>query len=278
MSELVLITSIIIIVLSLLVVLLERKLLAYAQRRLGPSIAGRNGAFQIALDLGKLLTKEVFLIPRPSTAIAPVVLTFYYATQLMFSQNFIFSNSLYAYDNVDALLFHHLILVVLSNILLVLLGLLSQSRYSTMASLRAVVQVVSLDIFATVVYVLLVLCSQSANFHDFAIAQEKFWYMFLFAPAASGFIIIMLLEAKRTPFDHVEAESEVVAGYQTEYSGPMLLIFYLAEYIHLIIASTHFVICFTGGWSTLAWLFFLPPSFVVPHDAVFWCYCIFSLL
>ena len=57
----------------------------------------------------------------------------------------------------------------------------------------------------------------------------------------------MLLEAKRTPFDHVEAESEVVAGYQTEYSGPMLLIFYLAEYIHLIIAAVHFIICFIGG-------------------------------
>lgn len=174
MSELVVMTSIVIIVLSLLVVLLERKLLAYAQRRLGPSIAGRNGAFQIALDLGKLLTKEVFLIPRPSTALAPVILVFYYATQLIFSQNFIFSNSLYSYDNVDALLFHHLILVVLSNILLVLLGLLSQSRYSAIASLRAVVQVVSLDVFATVVYVLLVLCSQSANFHDFTLAQEKF--------------------------------------------------------------------------------------------------------
>ena len=61
------------------------------------------------------------------------------------------------------------------------------------------------------------------------------------------FILILLLEAKRTPFDHSETESEVVAGYAVEYSGPMLLIFYLAEYLHLIIAAVHFVIFFSGG-------------------------------
>jgi NADH-quinone oxidoreductase subunit H len=69
----------------------------------------------------------------------------------------------------------------------------------------------------------------------------------LFLPAAGGFLIILLLEAKRTPFDHIETEAELVAGYQVEYSGPMLLMFYLAEYLHLIIASIHFIVCFLGG-------------------------------
>jgi len=69
----------------------------------------------------------------------------------------------------------------------------------------------------------------------------------LYAPAASGFIIILLLEAKRAPFDHAETESEVVAGYAVEYGGPMLLVFYLAEYLHLIISSVHFIIFFCGG-------------------------------
>jgi NADH:ubiquinone oxidoreductase subunit H len=77
------------VLLTLFVVLTERKLLAYAQRRMGPAIMGRNGAFQIGLDLIKLLSKEIFIIPRPSSSLAPIFLAFLYAVQLTFSQNFI---------------------------------------------------------------------------------------------------------------------------------------------------------------------------------------------
>jgi NADH-quinone oxidoreductase subunit H len=89
MSEMALLLSLFTVLTALFVVLVERKFLAYAQRRMGPAVMGRNGAFQIALDLVKLVTKEIFLIPRPSTALAPVFLAFLYAFQLMFSQNFI---------------------------------------------------------------------------------------------------------------------------------------------------------------------------------------------
>jgi len=71
--------------------------------------------------------------------------------------------------------------------------------------------------------------------------------LFIYSPAASAFVVILLLESKRTPFDHAETESEVVAGYSVEYSGPMLLMFYLAEYLHLVISSVHFTIFFLGG-------------------------------
>jgi len=89
MSEMALLISLISVLLTLFVVLAERKFLAYAQRRMGPAVMGRNGAFQIALDLFKLLTKEIFLVPRPSTALAPLFLALLYAMQLMFSQNFV---------------------------------------------------------------------------------------------------------------------------------------------------------------------------------------------
>jgi NADH-quinone oxidoreductase subunit H len=69
----------------------------------------------------------------------------------------------------------------------------------------------------------------------------------LYSPAASSFLLIFLLESKRTPFDHAETEAEVVAGYAVEYNGAMLLIIFLAEYLHLIIASIHFVLFFLGG-------------------------------
>lgn len=265
----------------LFVTLAERKVLAYAMRRLGPTLMGRNGAFQIALDLFKLLTKEIFLIPRPTTALAPVFLTLLFSSQLWFSQNFVWGPSMFIFDNVDSMILYHLILILLSNIFFVVVGLLSQSRYAIIATVRSLVHVISLDIFITIIYSLLVLSSQSANFHDFVLTQNLSWFFLLYSPLASGFIIVLILESKRTPFDHAETEAEVVAGYATEYSGPMLLIFFLCEYLHLIIASLHFVLFFLGGWFALEYLWFLPTSFLVPHDFYYWydvlCYTARSL-
>ena len=270
MSELSLIIALFSVLLTLFVVLVERKFLAYAQRRMGPAVMGRNGAFQIALGLIKLLTKEIFLIPRPTTALAPIFLALLYSTQLLFSQNFIWGPSLFIFDNVDSLILYHLILVLFSNIFFVLVGLLSQSRYAIIGTVRALIHVISLDIFVTILYSLLVFSAQSANFHDFAVAQNLYWFFFLYSPIASAFVIVLLLESKRTPFDHAETESEVVAGYSVEYSGPMLLMFYLAEYLHLVISSVHFILFFAGGWAALKILWFLPPIFLTPVDISYW--------
>ena len=269
MSEGVLILALLTILFMLFVTLTERKLLAYAMRRLGPTLMGRNGAFQIALDLFKMLNKEIFLIPRPTSSLAPIFLALLFSSQIWFSQNFVWGPSMYLFEGVDSMILYHLILILLSNIFFVVVGLLSQSRYAIIATVRSLVHVISLDIFITVVYSLLVLSAQSANFHDFVLSQNLTWFLFLFSPAASGFIIILILESKRTPFDHAETEAEVVAGYATEYSGPMLLMFFLCEYLHLIIASIHFVLFFFGGWSPLNWFFFLPSLFISHHDTFF---------
>lgn len=84
-----LLSSLLVVLLVLFIVLLERKLLAFAQRRMGPTLMGRNGAFQILADLFKMLTKEIFLIPRPVTSLAPIFLSLLFTTQLLFSLNFI---------------------------------------------------------------------------------------------------------------------------------------------------------------------------------------------
>ena len=270
MSESVLIVTLLTILFMLFVTLTERKLLAYAMRRLGPTLMGRNGAFQIALDLFKMLNKEIFLIPRPTSSLAPIFLALLFSSQLWFSQNFVWGPSMYLFEGVDSMILYHLILILLSNIFFVVVGLLSQSRYAIIATVRSLVHVISLDIFITVVYSLLVFSAQSANFHDIALSQNLGWFFFLFSPAASGFIIILILESKRTPFDHAETEAEVVAGYATEYSGPMLLIFFLCEYLHLIIASIHFVLFFLGGWLPFKFFFFLPSSFIAHHDSLLW--------
>jgi NADH-quinone oxidoreductase subunit H len=173
---------------------------------------------------------------------------------------------MFLFENVDSMILYHLILILFGNIFFTIVGLLSQSRYAIIGTARSLVHVISLDIFVTIVYSLLVFSAQSANFHDMVLVQNLYWFIFLYSPAASGFIILFLLESKRTPFDHAETESEVVAGYAVEYSGSMLLMIFLAEYLHLIIASMHCVLFFLGGWSTLEYLWFLPPVFLSPHD------------
>lgn len=237
---------------------------------------GRNGAFQIALDLFKLLTKEIFIIPRPTTALVPVFLTLFYACQLLFSQNFIWGPSMYLFENVDSMILYHLILILFGNIFFVIVGLLSQSRYTIIATVRSLVHVISLDIFVTIVYSLLVFSAQSANFHDFVLTQNLVWFIFLYAPAASAFLVIFLLESKRTPFDHAETESEVVAGYATEYSGPMLLVCFLGEYLHLVIASVHSVLFFLGGWYAIEFMWFIPMSFLTMHDTYYYVEIFFN--
>jgi NADH-quinone oxidoreductase subunit H len=243
---------------TLFVVLTERKLLAFAQRRMGPTLMGRNGAFQILADLFKMLTKEIFIIPRPTTVAAPVFLSILFATQLLFCLNFVWGPSMFIVDSIDSTVLYHLILILFSNIFFSVVGLLSQSRYAVIATVRGLVHVISLDIFITVLYSWLVLVSQSTHFHDFIINQSTYWNIFLCAPAASSFVVVLFLESKRAPFDHAETESEVVSGYATEYNGPMLLMFFLCEYIHLIISAVQFSAFFIGGWIALKYWSFLP--------------------
>jgi NADH-quinone oxidoreductase subunit H len=268
LSELSLLLTLFLVLMTLFVVLLERKFLAYAQRRMGPTLMGRNGVFQLALDLVKLLTKETFLLPRPSSALAPIVLALLYVVQISFSQTFVFGNSLSIFSNVDSLILYHLTLVLLSNLCFALVGLVSQSRYATLGTFRSFVHVLSLDIFITVTYSLLVLLSQSAHFHERVLFQSNLWLVFLLPPLASTFVVLLILEAKRAPFDHAETESEVVAGYAVEYNGSMLLIFYLAEYLHLIVAGVHWVIFFCGGWWLLSWTNFINPLIFIPTQCL----------
>lgn len=265
MSEGILLSALLVVLLTLFVVLTERKLLAFAQRRMGPTLMGRNGAFQILADLFKMLTKEIFIIPRPTTTLAPIFLSLLFTAQLLFALNFAWGPSLLLVDSVDSMILYHLVLILLSNIFFSVVGLLSQSRYAIIGTVRGLVHVISLDIFITVIYSLLVFSSQSANFHDFVLFQSSYWCVFLYAPAISGFVLILFLESKRAPFDHSETEAEVVAGYSTEYNGPMLLMFFLAEYLHLVISAIHFIIFFIGGWNSLDILMVLPPIFLSYH-------------
>lgn len=268
MSELILINVIISILSGLLIVLTERKFLSWLQRRLGPSMIGRNGSHQIVGDLFKLLYKVTYLIPHAITTLVPIAVFNFFNCQLLMCLNFVLGPELHLSLNVDSMILYHLIIVLFSNISFIWVGSLTLSRYAMIAVIRSIVHVISLDIFVTVVFSLLMLHSQSSHFHDFIVMQQITWNIFLFAPLTSAFFIILLLEAKRTPFDHAETESEVVAGYAVEFSGILLLIFYLCEYMHLMISSIQFIIFFLGGWAPFT-LSTILPAVLNPYTDFF---------
>ena len=197
----------------------------------------------------KLASKESFILSNPLTSLCPPLIVLLFAVQVIFLQNFIFFPSGTLFRNIDSMILFHLILVMGSNLLLIIVGFLCQSKYSLIGVVRSAVHIVSMDIFITIIYVILVLHASSANFVDFAFCQGSYINFIMFAPLAGLFVIITLLEAKRAPFDHVETESEVVAGYATEFSGIFLLTFYLVEYFHLIISAVHMSIIFLGAFS-----------------------------
>lgn len=233
---------------SLLLVLLERKFLAFAQRRLGPSILGRNGSLQLFWDLGKLYTKNIFLLPHLLSNESYVILILLYSTQLYICMGFLFGPNLYIFKNVDSLILYQIMFTTLSQIFLIFLSFAAQSRYVLISSIRAIVQIISFDIFIVLILILIMLTSQATHFYNFVLFQSKTCYFLLCNFVGLLFLIILFFEAKRTPFDHLETESEVIAGYATEYSGILLLFLYLIEYLHLIIGAVIFVIFFGGGW------------------------------
>lgn len=126
--------------------------------------------------------------------------------------------------------------------------MISQSRYALLSAIRGCVQIISFDIFLIIIISLVFIITQSTNYYDFINMQNKLLFFILLNLIAICFVIFLLFEAKRTPFDHLETEAEVIAGYATEYSGIVLLILYLIEYLHIIIASFIFNIFFCGGW------------------------------
>ena len=248
LSELIVLFSILYLLLSLFTVLLERKLLAYTQRRLGPSIVGRNGSLQLIWDLGKLINKNIFIIPNLVSYNIHFFITVLYILQLFICINFISSVNLLPFNNIDSIILYQFIITTISQILIIILSMISQSRYALLSAIRGCVQIISFDIFLIIIISLIFILTQATNYYDFINMQNKLLFFILLNLIAICFLIFLLFEAKRTPFDHLETEAEVIAGYATEYSGIILLILYLIEYLHIIIASFIFNMFFCGGW------------------------------
>jgi NADH-quinone oxidoreductase subunit H len=239
--------------------LVERKMLGSIHRRRGPNVVGFHGLLQAFADGLKLFVKETVL---PSSAnktlfvLAPII-TF---TLCLMGWNVIpFGEGLVIADLNIGILFI-LAISSLGVYGIIISGWSSNSKYAFLGGLRAAAQMVSYEVSIGFIIITVVLCAGSFNLSSIVLAQEKVWFVVPHFPMFVLFFISALAETARMPFDLTEAESELVSGYNVEYSAVGFVLFFLGEYGNILLMSALTSVLFLGGW--------LPPFNFFPFSWV----------
>jgi NADH-quinone oxidoreductase subunit H len=235
-------------------IFLERRLLALWQDRIGPNRAGPFGLLQVMADMIKIFTKEDWIPPfadkalfvvASALAVAPVLLSF---TVICVAPGIAVADL-----NIGLLFFFGM--SSLGAYGMVLAGWSSNNKYSLLGGMRAAAQTLSYEVFMGLSLMGVVILAGSFNLGEIVAAQRRMWFA---VPQILGFVVFFiagLAETHRSPFDLTEADSELVAGYHTEYSGMKFGMFFLGEYLGITLISALIVTLFFGGWYGP----FLPP-------------------
>lgn len=255
MSIFLLANSLIIIILILLCIafftLLERKVMSSIQRRRGPNIVGAFGILQPFADGIKLLTKELLYTSNSNIFIFMLAPIFSFSITLLLWLIIPLSPG---YTIIE-LPFSILFLLAISSLGvhgIIFSGWSSNSKYSFLGSIRSASQMISYEICLSTIYIGIILMSGTFSLSGIVEAQEYIWYVVPLYPYWILFIITSLAETNRSPFDLPEAEAELVAGYNVEYSSIAFALFFLAEYGNMILMSALATIFFFGGWNSLS--------------------------
>lgn len=233
--------------LAALLIWVERRLLALVQDRYGPNRVGPLGLLQVVADVIKIFFKEDWIPPfadRPVFVIAPTIV---FVTALMALAVVPFAPGVWV-AGLDIGLLFFLAMTSLGVYSVVLAGWSSNSKYSLLGALRGASQMVSYEVFMGLSLVGVVVLAGSFDLRQVVEAQRGLWFV---VPQFVGFVVFVLAglaEVRRLPFDIPEAEGELVAGYHTEYSGMKFGLFYVGEYVEVIVVSAMIVTLFFGGW------------------------------
>jgi NADH-quinone oxidoreductase subunit H len=229
----------------------ERKVIGHIQLRLGPMVVGPHGILQPIADVIKLLLKEDIVPAKVDKAIfkaAPIIsLT---AALSTFAVIPVDKNWIIADINVGLL--YVIGIAGIGTYGIIFAGWASNSKYAFLGGLRSAAQMVSYEVALGLSLVGVILMAESFNLIEIVNKQTEYWYgMFLFPQIIAYFVFVvaMLAETNRLPFDLPEAETELVAGYFVEYSGIRFSLFYLSEYLAMFCMSALATICFWGGWT-----------------------------
>ena len=230
-----------------LIVWFDRRVWAFVQKRRGPNVVGPFGLFQTVADALKYIFKEI-IIPASANKIifilAPIVtmtLALIAWAVIPFSEELVLSNI-----NVGILYLFAISSLGVYGIIMG--GWASNSKYPFLGSIRSAAQMISYEVSIGIIIINVLLCVGSLNLKDIVLAQKNIWFIIPLFPMFVIFFISALAETNRPPFDLPEAESELVAGYQTEYSGMMYAMFWLGEYANILLMCAMGSILFLGGW------------------------------
>jgi len=253
-----------------LIVWLDRRVWGFVQKRRGPNVVGPFGLFQTLADALKYIFKEI-IIPASANKVIFVLAPIVTLTLALIAWAVVpFSNKL-VLANINVGILYLFAVSSLSVYGIIMGGWASNSKYPFLGAIRSAAQMVSYEVSIGIIIINVLLCVGSLNLNDIVLAQKNVWFIFPLFPMFVVFFISALAETNRPPFDLPEAESELVAGYQTEYSGMMYALFWLGEYANILLLCALGSILFLGGW--------LNPIDIYPFNilpGVFWM--IFKIL
>jgi NADH-quinone oxidoreductase subunit H len=225
---------------------LERKLYARIQDRLGPNRVGPWGIFQTFPDMVKIFTKE-YITPVGADKVVYNLAPIFSVSAVLLTWAVIPFASTIVGSDINVGVLYLMAVGSIGALGIILAGWSSNNKYSLLGAFRSVAQVVSYEVPMILALLIPVLLGKSMGVNSLVYAQNV-WFIFLSPIAALIFFISCLAETGRAPFDLLEAESEIVAGYQTEYSGLKFGMFYVGEFLHAFTISALMATLFLGGW------------------------------
>ena len=230
-----------------MIVWLDRRVWAFVQKRRGPNVVGPFGLFQSLADFLKYIFKEI-IIPASANKVIFILAPIITMTLALMAWAVIpFGESL-VLSNINVGILYLFAVSSLGVYGIIMGGWASNSKYPFLGAIRSAAQMVSYEVSIGVIIINVLLCVGSLNLNDIVLAQKNIWFVIPLFPMFVIFFISALAETNRPPFDLPEAEAELVAGYQTEYSGMMYAMFWLGEYANILLMCAMGSILFLGGW------------------------------
>ncbi len=242
-----------------MIVWLDRRVWAFVQKRQGPNVVGPFGLLQSLADALKYIFKEI-IIPASSNKIIFILAPIITMTLALIAWAVIPFGEDQVLANINVGILYIFAVSSLGVYGIIMGGWASNSKYPFLGSIRSAAQMVSYEVSIGIIIINVLLCVGSLNLSDIVLAQQNMWFIIPLFPMFVVFFISALAETNRPPFDLPEAEAELVAGYQTEYSGMMYAMFWLGEYANILLMCALGSILFLGGW--------LSPIDIYPFNLV----------
>ena len=230
-----------------MIVWLDRRVWAFVQKRQGPNVVGPFGLLQSLADALKYTFKEI-IIPSSSNKVIFILAPIVTMTLALIAWAVIPFSATQVLADINVGILYLFAVSSLGVYGIIMGGWASNSKYPFLGAIRSAAQMVSYEVSIGVIIINVLLCVGSLNLNDIVIAQQNLWFVIPLFPMFVIFFISALAETNRPPFDLPEAEAELVAGYQTEYSGMMYAMFWLGEYANILLMCAMGAILFLGGW------------------------------